>query len=317
MRIFLAGASGAVGKRLVPALVIKGHQVAGMVHSPGKADWVKSMGAEPIVANGLDADAVQQAVARFRPEVIINQMTALSPDFNPREFDQVFATTNRLRTEGNDNLLAAAKASGVRRFIAQSYAGWPYARTGGPVKRETDPLDPNPPQPMRNTLTAIRHLESATSESGLEGIILRYGSFYGPGTTSGGMLDQIRKRRMPVVGNGGAIWSFLHIDDAAHATVAAAEGGAPGVYNVVDEEPATVASWLPELARLTGSQPPHHVPVWLARFLIGEAGVIMMTTTRGASNQKAKMELGWTPFWKSWRDGFRNEIDEKREAKAA
>jgi nucleoside-diphosphate-sugar epimerase len=317
MRIFLAGASGAVGKRLVPALVTKGHQVVGMVHSPQKADWVRSMGAEPIVANGLDADAVRQAVARARPQVIVNQMTSLSTDFNARKFDQIFSITNRLRTEGNDNLLAAAKASGVRRFIAQSYAGWPYARIGGPVKTETDPLDPNPPKPMRDTLTAIRHLESATTESGLEGIVLRYGSFYGPGTTSDGMLGQIRKRRMPVVGDGGAIWSFMHIDDAAHATVAAVEGGAPGIYNIVDDEPATVASWLPELARLTGSQPPRRVPMWLARFLIGEAGVVMMTATRGASNQKAKMELGWTPFWKSWRDGFRHEIDEHRQPKAA
>ena len=317
MRIFLAGASGAVGKRLVPALVTKGHHVVGMIHSPQKADWVRLMGAEPILANGLHADAVHQAVARTHPEVIINQMTALSPDFNPRKFDQIFATTNRLRTEGNDNLLAAAKAGGVRRFIAQSYAGWPYARIGGPIKTEADPLDPDPPKPLRNTLTAIRHLESATIHAGLEGFVLRYGSFYGPGTTSDGMLDQIRKRRMPVVGDGAAIWSFLHIDDAAQATVAAVEAGAPGIYNIVDDEPATVSSWLPEVARLTGSQPPRHVAVWLARFLIGEAGIIMMTATRGASNQKAKMELGWTPFWKSWRDGFRNEIDENRQPKAA
>ena len=317
MRIFVAGATGAVGKRLVPALVARGHQVVGMVHSPGKSDSIKAMGAEPWVANGLDGDAIHQAVARTRPEVIINQMTALNKEFNPRKFDQVFATTNRLRTEGNDYLLAAAHIAGVRRFVTQGYAGWPFARTGGPIKTETDPLEFNPPKPFRNTLNAIRHLEAATTKAGLEGIVLRYGSLYGPRTNSGWMLDQIRARRMPLVGNGGGIWSFLHIDDAASAAIAAAEGNSLGTFNVVDDDPAAVAVWLPELARLIGAPPPRHLPAWLARFAIGEAGVIMMTDIRGASNQKAKRELAWTPSWKSWRDGFADQIGESRQRTAA
>ena len=314
MRIFLAGATGAIGKRLVPILVQAGHTVTGMTRSEGKADAIRSAGAEAAVADALNADAVTKAVERARPEVIIHELTALPKEFDVRKFAEQFRRTNRLRTEGTDYLLAAARIAGVRRFVAQSYAGWPYARTGSAVKTERAQLDPNPPAAFRETLDAIRHVESAVlGAGGMDGLVLRYGGFYGPGTSlaeGSAFLEQIRRRKFPIIGGGSGVWSFVHIDDAAHATAVAAERGAPGIYNIVDDEPAPVSEWLPALARMVGAKPPFRIPAWLGRLAIGEHGVLMMTELRGASNEKAKRELGWKPQWPTWREGFRNGLSE-------
>jgi nucleoside-diphosphate-sugar epimerase len=310
MRIFLAGATGALGTSLVPKLVERGHTVVGTTRSEAKAAALWDLGASPAVVDALDRDAVIAAVAAAHPDAVVHQLTALAgADF--RRFERSFALTNRLRTEGTDNLLAAARWAGVKRFLAQSYAGWPYARTGGPVKTEEDPLDPEPAPQTRATLDAIRHLErAATSAPGIEGIVLRYGGFYGRGTglePAGEQLEAIRRRRFPVVGAGRAVWSFVHIDDAAAATVAALEHGRPGVYNIVDDEPAPVGEWLPYVAEIAGAKPPRRVPVWLAR-LMGEHLVVLMDEARGASNAKARRELGWAPARASWRDGFREAL---------
>jgi 2-alkyl-3-oxoalkanoate reductase len=308
MRVFVAGATGAVGKRLVPALLAAGHQVVAMTRTPGKVAALSAMGADPIVADGLDRDAVMRAVAGAVPEVVIHQMTGLTGMKNLKKFDAEFAMTNRLRTEGTDNLLAAAQAAGVRRIVAQSYGNWNYERTGTSPKTEDDPLDPDPPANQRETLKAIEYLERAVTQTpGIEGIALRYGNFYGPGTdiaVGGSIAEQVRKGRLPIVGDGAGIWSFSHTDDAAAAAMAAAERGAPGVYNIVDDDPAPVAVWLPELARAVGGRPPRHVPVWLGRLFVGDVGVSMMTRIRGVANGKAKRELGWKPSYESWREGF-------------
>lgn len=307
MRVFVAGATGAMGKQLVPRLVEAGHRVIGMTRTDSKQGELWDLGAEPIVAEALDPDQVADAVARTHPEVIIHQLTAISK-FDTRHFDREFALTNRLRTEGTDHLLSAGRAVGVRRFIAQSYAAWPYARTGGPVKSEDDPLDPTPPKEMRESLAAIRHLEGAVlAADWTDGIVLRYGAFYGPGTSmspGGESFEIVRKRKFPVVGDGQGIWSFVHIADAAEATVAAVERGEPGIYNVVDDEPAPVAEWLPALAEKLGAPKPWRVPKFAGRVMVGEAGAVMMTEIRGASNAKAKRELGWAPGHASWRQGF-------------
>jgi nucleoside-diphosphate-sugar epimerase len=309
MRILVAGAAGAVGKRLVPLLRERGHDVIAMTRSPHNKNTLSSMGAEPVIADGLDRDAVMNAVARSEPEVVVHQMTSLAGLKNFRRFDKEFALTNRLRTEGTDHLLRAAREAGVRRLVAASYTSWPYAREGTPVKGEEDPLDPSPPAAMSETLAAIRHLESAvTSAEGLEGVVLRYGGFYGAGTSmapGGEFWEQIRKRKVPVIGDGAGIWSFVHLDDVATATAAAIEGGVTGVYNVVDDDPAPVSEWLPAAAEIIGGKPPLHVPVWVGRLAAGEVIVSLMTRIRGASNAKAKRELGWTPQYPSWRDGFR------------
>jgi nucleoside-diphosphate-sugar epimerase len=309
MKVFVAGGSGAVGTRLVPALVKAGHDVVATTRSAGNTDRLRELGAEPVVLDGLDREATIAAVRDSAAEVVVHQLTSLSGATNFRRFDREFALTNRLRTEGTDNLLTGARAAGARRFVAQSFAGWPYAREGGAVKTEDDPLDPDPPKGQRETLAAIRHLEAAVVGAGdLEGIALRYGGFYGPGNALGNggyVVEQVRKRRVPIVGDGAGVWSFLHIDDAAGAVVAALERGAPGVYNVVDDEPARVSEWLPHLAQVIGAPPPRRVPVWLGRLAAGEVGVSMMTRIRGASNAKAKRALGWQPTWPTWRDGFR------------
>jgi 2-alkyl-3-oxoalkanoate reductase len=309
MRVFVAGASGAVGKRLVPLLIASGYDVAAMTRSPQKTAALRAAGAEPVVADGLDRTAVMHAVLRAEPEVVIHQMTALTGVTSFRTFDDGFALTNRLRTEGTDHLLEAARAAGVRRIIAQSYGNWNYERTGSRLKTEADPFDPNPPANQRKSLRAIRYLEDAViGAAGIEGIALRYANLYGPGTgfsVDGDIVKLVRMRRLPIIGDGGGIWSFIHIDDAAAATVAAIEHGAPGIYNIVDDDPAPVAVWLPELARVLGAKPPWRVPVWLGRLAVGEVGVSMMTQIRGTSNAKAKRELEWQLRYKSWRDGFR------------
>jgi 2-alkyl-3-oxoalkanoate reductase len=308
MRVLVAGATGVVGRQLVPRLVAAGHEVSATTRSQPKIETLRAAGAEPYLLDGLDGAAVGTVVARARPDVIVHEMTAIPAAMNFRKFDQTFAPTSRLRTTGLDHLLAAARAQGVARLIAQSYAGWPNARSGGLVKTEDDPLDPVPPAAMRATLDAIRHLEQAVTAAPLAGIVLRYGSLYGPGASEM-FVRLIRRRRVPVIGSGAGVWSFLHVTDAAAATVAAVSEGAPGIYNVVDDEPATVAEWLPVLARCAGARPPWHVPGWLGRLAAGDAGLSIMTQVRGSSNAKAKRELGWTPIWASWRDGFASGLD--------
>jgi nucleoside-diphosphate-sugar epimerase len=312
MRVFVAGASGAIGRRLLPLLVRAGHAVVAMTRSPAKTTAIRAAGAVPVVADALDEATVMTVVKSAEPEVVVHQLTAIPPRFNFRRFDREFALTNRLRTEGTDHLVAAARAVSARRFVAQSFAGWPYARAGGPVKTEADPLDSEPPAAFRRTLEAIRHLEATVLEAGgPEGLVLRYGAFYGPGTSlgeGGSILDDVRHRRLPIVGGGTGVWSFIHIDDAAAATSAAIERGAPGVYNMVDDDPAPVSEWLPVLAAAVGARAPRHIPAFLARVAIGEHGVALMTKTRGASNAKAKRELGWRPRYSSWRTGFREAL---------
>ena len=305
MRVFLAGGTGAIGRRLVPQLVTHGHEVTATTRDPEKAELLFTLGATPVLMDGLNGAAVGAAVAKAQPEAIIHEMTALSgtPDF--KHFDRWFAQTNRLRTEGTGHLLAAAKACGVRRFVAQSYTGWTNAREGGPVKTEADPFDPHPAPVQRATLEAIRSLEEAVTSAPLDGIVLRYGNLYGPGA-SAAMVEIVRGRKMPIVGNGAAVWSWLHVDDAAAATIVAVEGAQCGIFNIVDDEPAAVSEWLPYLAEAVGARRPMRVPAWLAKFAIGDAGVRMMTEGRGSSNEKAKRELGWRPVWSSWREGFRH-----------
>jgi nucleoside-diphosphate-sugar epimerase len=317
MKIFVAGASGAIGKRLVPLLVDAGHDVVGTTTSAAKADVLRALGAEPVMLDVLDVGAVRRTVWEASPDVVVHQATALAPVVgNLRRFDEAFAQTNRLRTEGTDNLLAAAKAVGAGKFVAQSYAGWPYAREGTMVKDEEAALDREPVSNAKESIAAIRHLETAVVAS--NGIVLRYGGFYGPGTSlsaHGEMVEAIRKRMFPVVGSGAGIGSFIHTEDAARATLAAIERGRPGLYNIVDDEPAPVSEWLPYLADVVGAKPPRHVPLWLGRLMAGDALATMMTEARGASNAKAKRELSWRLLYPSWREGFVNGLaDETRRA---
>jgi nucleoside-diphosphate-sugar epimerase len=279
-----------------------------MTRSTAKKSMLETLGAVPMVADALDSDQVAEAVARAKPEVIVHQLTAIGP-IDLRRFDRDFELTNRLRTEATDHLLSAGQAVGVQRFVAQSVAGFgAYQRTGGPVKTEEDPLDPTPVPVMRTTVAAARQLEEAVlGARWTEGIVLRYGAFYGPGTSLSAGAEQfelVRRRRFPVVGDGGGVWSFIHVADAADATVLAIEHGRRGAYNVVDDDPAPVSEWLPALARTLGAKKPMRVPRFVGRLFAGEAGVVMMTDVRGASNAKAKRELGWRPAHPSWRQGF-------------
>ena len=321
MRIFIAGATGVIGKRLVPLLRANGHEVVGTTRSPGKVDDLRALGAEPRVLDVLDAVAVGKAVSEARPDVVVHQATALSDLGSLRNLDEAFADTNRLRTEGTDNLLAAAQAAGAEEFVAQSFAGWPYAKEGSLVKDEEAPLDPSPPANAEQSMAAIRHLEKAVAGAeALAGIVLRYGGFYGPGTSlfeGGEHVAAIRRRAFPLVGSSAGMWSFVHIDDAAAATLAAIERGGRGIYNVVDDEPAPASEWLPYLAERLGAKQPRHVPEWLGRLVAGEQVVSMMTEARGASNAKAKRELGWTLVHPTWREGFANGLGLERERSAA
>jgi nucleoside-diphosphate-sugar epimerase len=311
MKIFVAGATGALGRQLVPMLVSDGHEVTGMTRTPAKQDLISGMGARPAVADALDPEAVAQAVAQAEPEAVVHELTAIDTSSMGRSLDKMFALTNRLRTEGTDHLLAAARAVGAKRFLGQSFAGWPFERTGGPIKAEDDPLESSPPKTVSETLGAIRYLEeTVTGAEGIEGLALRYGGFYGPGTSIsldpvGEQVEMIRKRRLPIIGDGAGIWSLVHIADAAAATVAALDHGAPGTYNVVDDEPVPVSVMLPELAKAVGAKPPRRFPRWIGRLLAGEGNTLMMTEVRGASNAKAKRELGWELRYPSWRQGFR------------
>jgi nucleoside-diphosphate-sugar epimerase len=317
MKVFVAGATGVIGKRLVPMLIGARHTVTGTTHTPDKAESIRKAGAKPEVINALNEKEVLEAVKRAEPDVIIHQLTSIPANFNLRRFDEAFVLTNRLRSEGTDHLLAAARSVDCPRFIAQSYVGWPYARNGSWIKSEQDPLLSSPEPAMRKTFQAILHVESSVlGEPGLEGFVLRYGAFYGPGTSlghGGSMLEEIRRRRVPIVGKGTGYWSFVHIDDAASATLAAVEAASPGLYNICDDEPAPVSAWLPFLAEALGAKPPRHIPKWLGRLAVGPHGVAMMTEIRGASNQKAKSLLRWKPKWPSWRQGFRDALEDRIE----
>jgi nucleoside-diphosphate-sugar epimerase len=300
MRVFVAGASGAIGTELVPQLIERGHEVIGTSRSPGNAERLQALGAKPMVLDLLDPDAVRAAVLAAEPDAIVHQATALANVRFSKNLDRTFAETNRLRKEGTDALLSAAREAGVARFVAQSFASLRYAREGGPVKTEDDPLDPTPVEGMRETAAAMTYLDEAVTAAG--GTALRYGNFYGAGND--GWVEPVRKRQFPIVGAGGGVSSFIHLEDAAAATVLALEHDGPAIYNVVDDEPAPVREWLPVLAKALGAKPPRRFPVWLAKLFAGEAGVMLGTTARGASNAKAKHELGWAPRYSSWRQGF-------------
>jgi nucleoside-diphosphate-sugar epimerase len=300
MRVFVAGASGAIGSRLVPRLIEQGHEVIGTCRSPEGVERVLALGSEARQLDVLDEAAVRRAVLETEPEAIVHQATALANVDFSRNFDRAFAHTNRLRTKGTEALLAAARAAGVWRFVAQSYASGRYAREGGWVKTERDPLDAAPVPSMRESFAAMRHLDEAVIDAG--GVVLRYGGFYG--AEDDGLVEPVRKRRFPIVGDGDGVTSFIHLDDAAAATVLAVEHNGPGIFNVVDDEPAPVREWLPELAKALGAEPPRHVPRWVARVVAGDAAVMMGTESRGASNEKAKRELGWELRYPSWREGF-------------
>jgi 2-alkyl-3-oxoalkanoate reductase len=304
MRVFLAGATGVVGRRLLPMLIERGHQVTATTRKPDKADALRRAGADPVVVDGLDGAGLGEAVARAEPDAIIHQMTALAENPDMKHFDRWFAVTNELRTKGTEHLLAAAQVAGVRRFIAQSYTGWTNPHEGTGLKTERDPLDPNPAPEQTESMKAIRFLERAIGDYP-GGIALRYGNLYGPGSSE--LLTQfLRKRMMPVIGDGAGVWTWLHVDDAAGANIAALERGANGIYNVVDDTPAPVSEWLPALAEAVDAPAPLHIPVWLGRILAGGAITAYMTEGRGSSNEKAKRELDWKLVWPSWRDGFRH-----------
>jgi len=308
VRVFVAGSTGVVGRVLVPHLVENGFKVVALVRAAQKAKAVEDMGATVTVADALNKEELTAAIRRAEPEVIIHQLTAISGFGNLKKLDEGFTLTNRLRTEVTDTMIAAARLVRARRFIVQSFCGWPFAREGGPVKNEEDPLDPNPPDSFSKTFAAICYLEDAVQKvEGLEALALRYGAFYGPGTAiaeDGSIVELIRKRRMPIIGDGAGIWSFIHINDVARATVAAISRGDSGIYNVVDDEPAPVSAWLPVLADAVGAKPPYKVPVWLGKLMIGDGGVSMMTRIRGGSNAKAKRDFRWQPIYPSWRRGF-------------
>lgn len=304
----MAGAGGVVGSALVPELLRRGHVVAGLVHSSSSGARIAAMGAEPVIENALDSKAVTDRLCQFKPEAVVHQLTALPADTDLRDFDRIFAETNRLRTAGTDILIAAARKAGSRRFVAQSFCGWPYERAGGPIKTESDPLDPNPPRAFARTLAALRYLEAAVDKAeDIHSVSLRYGAFYGPGTfigPGGALVEQVQKRRFPIVGRGGGIWSFVHVADVATATAAAVESNHAGTFNVVDDEPAPVVTWLPVLASALGAKAPLRIPKGLARMLMPKHLLLMMTDVRGGSNVRFKQTFGWEPGYATWRQGF-------------
>jgi 2-alkyl-3-oxoalkanoate reductase len=310
MRVFVAGAGGAIGRRLIPRLVEHGHEVVATTRRREKLPGLRALAVEAVMMDGLDAGSVGEAVGRAEPEVIVHQMTSLAGT-DLKHFEQAFATTSELRTRGTEHLLAAAEAVGVRRFVAQGFYDWPSSRPGGPPKTEEEPPDPNPPAAVRRPFEALRRQEELLASAPLATVVLRYGGFYGPGASEE-LVAAVRHRKLPLVGDADGVWSWIHLDDAASATVAAVEASVTGVFNVVDDEPAPVSAWLPYLAEVLGAKPPRRVPRWLARLLAGDAIVALMTQSRGSSNAKAKRELGWRPRWSSWREGFRDGLSDRR-----
>ena len=308
MKVFVAGSTGAIGRSLLPLLIEKRHDVVALVRTPARAKDVEALGARAAVADALDPDGLRAAIRRAAPEAVIHELTSLKGVTNFRRFDQTFALTNRFRTRTLDTMLAAARSIGVRRFIAQSYCGWPYAREGSPVKTEDDPLDPTPPASFRESLAAIRYLEDTIRQTrDIQAFALRYGNLYGPGTdisAEGTVADLVSRRKLPLFGSGAGVWSFIHVRDAASATVAAMSRGSPGIYNVVDDEPVPVNVWLPALANALGARPPRRLPAWVGALLLGDGGLSMMTLARGGSNAKSKRDLAWQPSFASWRRGF-------------
>lgn len=313
MRVFVAGASGSIGARLVPQLIEAGHTVIGTYNRPASGQLLRTLGATPVLVDLLDAGAVREAVLESESDAIVHEATALANVSFGRNLDRTFARTNELRTKGTDALLAAAGAAGIHRFIAQSFAPYIYAREGGPIKSEDDPLDPTPPPSMQQTAAAIKHLERVVADFG--GISLRYGGFYGAANDA--LIEPVRKRQLPIVGDGSGIFSWIHLEDAAAATVLALHRDGPAIYNIVDDEPAPMHEWVPVLAEALGARPPRHVPIWLARLVAGEAAVVMATQSRGSSNARAKRELGWAPRYASWRQGFREAYSRSNSAAAA
>lgn len=309
MKILVAGATGGLGQSLVPKLVAAGHEVTGMIRSESSAAALRAQGAGVVLADGLDGAAVKAAVSATEPEVVVHQMTALKSGINFKKFDESFATTSRLRTEGTDHLIAASQATGVRRIVFQGYAGWNLHHGGSATKTEKDPLDPNPLPGSAKTMAALRYLESRVTEAeGLEGVVLRYAGFYGPTGdigAGGSVVELIRKRRLPLIGDGAGVWSFIHYDDAADVTVKAIEGTATGIYQIADDDPAPASVWLPEFAKILGAKPPRHLPAWLGRLAVGDLGVNAFTEIRGADNSLAKHTFDWQPGYASWRTGFR------------
>ncbi len=300
MRVFVAGASGVLGSRLVAQLIDAGHEVIGTYHSPRSSELLRQLGAKPVRVDLLDAGAVREAVLTNQPDAIVHEATALANAKFGRNLDKTFVVTNQLRTKGTDALLAAAREARVRRFVAQSFAPYQYARQGGPIKTENDPIDPTPPPNTRQTYAAMAYLEKAVTDFG--GIVLRYGGFYGAGND--GLIEPVRKRFLPIIGDGGGMFPWIHLDDAAAATVLALEHDGPAIYNIVDDDPAPMREWLPVLAQALHAKPPRRVPVWLARLVAGKAMAVLATEARGSSNAKARRELGWAPRYASWRDGF-------------
>jgi nucleoside-diphosphate-sugar epimerase len=312
MKVFVAGATGAVGRPLTRLLVAAGHDVVAMTRSAARGEPLRALGAELVVADALDRAAVADAVTSAHPDVVVNELTAIENLRSFRNVDRAFAKTNRLRTEGTDNLVDAAVRSGAALIVSQSYGAWLYDRSSDGLKSEDDALDPAPPSGLRQTVAGIRHLEQATLQApDTTGIVLRYANFYGPGTSiavDADIADAVHKRRVPVIGDGGGVWSFIHVDDAAGATVAAIAAGVGGIFNVVDDEPAATRDWIPAFADAIGARPPRRVPTWLARPLAGEIGVIAMTRLKGMSNAKARATFGWQPSFPSYREGFRDGI---------
>ena len=313
MRVFIAGATGVVGRPLVRELIRAGHDVTGMTRSPDKAPALSAEGAHPVVCDALDRDAVARAIAASAPDVVVHQLTALPEKYNPRRVRRLYRATDRLHIEGTDNLLAAAHEIGVGRFVAQSIA-FDYERAGGRVKTETDPLDPAPPKAFRDAMAAMAHLERVTLDAeGVHGAVLRYGMFYGPGTwysPGGHFANEVRRRRYPIVGDGRGVFSFVHVADAASATRLAIESGATGIFNVVDDEPAELQEWVPVFAAAVGAPKPWRAPVWLARLAAGSGAVEQLLSMRGADNAKAKAVLGWTLRFPTWRSGFAAQLGE-------
>jgi 2-alkyl-3-oxoalkanoate reductase len=309
MKVLVAGATGGIGQSLVPQLIAAGHEVTGMIRSESSAAALRAQGANVVLADGLDGAAVKEAVASVRPEVVVHQMTALRGSIDFKKFDESFAVTNRLRTEGTDHLLAASQAAGVRRFVVQSYAGWNIKPGPSPLATEADGLNPNPLPATRKSLAAMEHLESVvTNADGIEGVVLRYASFYGPTADlgkGGSIVELIKKRRMPIIGDGSGVWSFIHYDDAAAVTVKAIESSATGIYNIADDDPAPISVWLPELANILGAKRPFKIPAWLGKLAVGDVGVAAFTTWRGVDNSLAKQTFNWQPGYASWREGFR------------